>query len=165
VKEASLLREAQTLALSIPNTGMAVTADIGELDDMHPKNKKDVGERLALWALNKDYGLNEVVFSGPVYRSFRFENQGLRLSFNYVQSGLKIKGKSLVHFEIAGKDRVFYPAHAKIDEQMIIVKSDRVDKPVAVRYAWRINEIPNLYNGVGLPAIPFRSDDWDIAVE
>ncbi len=160
-KAASLLREAQTMAMTVPNTGMAVTADIGNIDDIHPKNKKDVGERLALWALAKTYDNDKIVCSGPLYRSMQIENSSIRISFDYAKTGLARKGDSLTHFRIAGKDQKFYPANAIIEGSAILVSSQKVANPVAVRYGWHIATMPNLYNREGLPAVPFRTDDWD----
>ncbi len=160
-KVASLLREAQTMTMSVPNTGMVVTADIGNINDIHPKNKHDVGERLALWALAKTYGNEKIVCSGPLYHSMQFEYKGIRISFDYAETGLIKKGESLTHFEIAGEDQIFYPAIAEIEGSTILVSSKKVPIPVAVRYGWTITSIPNLYNRGGLPAAPFRTDDWD----
>jgi sialate O-acetylesterase len=161
LKNASLLREAQTLALSLPKTGMVVTADIGNLDDSHPKNKQDVGERLALWAISKTYENDKFVYSGPMFRSFQINNSKIRIYFDYAESGLIKKGKSLNHFEIAGVDQIFYSANAEIEGSSVIVSSDSVANPIAVRYGWHITTIPNLFNTEGLPAAPFRTDMWE----
>jgi sialate O-acetylesterase len=161
LKNASLLREAQTMAMSLPNSGMVVTADIGNIDDIHPKNKLDVGERLALWAISKTYGNDKLVCSGPLFRSIQINNNRIRIYFDYAESGLIKKGKTLSHFEIAGVDQIYYPAIAEIEGSSVIVSSDSVANPVAARYGWWINTIPNLYNREGLPAAPFRTDNWD----
>jgi len=154
------LREAQLMALSLPNTGMAVTIDIGNPNDIHPKNKQEVGRRLALNALKLVYG-KDVVNSGPIYKSMAIEGNKIRLSFTHVDGGLVAKGgKRLKGFAIAGKDQKFVWANAKIDGKTIRVWSNRVPHPVAVRYAWAINPICNLYNKAGLPASPFRTDQW-----
>jgi sialate O-acetylesterase len=155
------LREAQLLTLKAsPNTGMAVTMDIGELKDIHPKNKQDVGKRLALWALAKVYGQKQV-YSGPIYKSMTVEGQKIRLQFRHVGGGLvSSDGKPLVQFTIAGADQKFVPATAEIDGRSILVHSDQVTEPVAVRYAWRHDAQPNLANKAGLPASPFRTDTW-----
>ncbi len=160
--KASLLREAQTMAMNIPNTGMVVTTDIGELNDIHPKNKLDVGKRLALWALTKTYGFKNIVCSGPLYKSMNIEGNKIRLYFDYSGKGLTIKGKELINFLIAGKDKAFYKAHAVIEDSTIIVYSKSVPKPEAVRFSFSIKSVPNLYNKEGLPAAPFRTDDWEI---
>ena len=154
------LREAQLMALSLPNTGMAVTMDIGDVDDIHPKNKQDVGKRLALWALAKTYARETVVCSGPIYKSMRVEADRIRLFFDYVGSGLVSKTGELTHFTIAAEDRRFVGAKAVIDGDTIIVSADEVKKPVAVRFAWSNAAVPNLFNEQGLPASSFRTDDW-----
>ena len=154
------LREAQLMALSLPNTGMAVTIDIGEAEDIHPKNKQDVGRRLALWALANTYGL-DVVYSGPIYESMAVEGGRARLRFKHSNGGLLAKdNEQLRGFAIAGQDRKFRWAEAKIDADAVVVWSDEVPQPVAVRYAWADNPACNLYNEAGLPASPFRTDNW-----
>jgi sialate O-acetylesterase len=154
------LREAQTMTLSLKNTGMAVIIDIGDAKDIHPKNKQDVGKRLELNALAKDYG-QKVEYSGPMYKSMKVKGNAIELSFDHVSGGLSAKGDSLKGFAIAGEDKKFVWADAKIEGKKIIVSSDKVAAPVAVRYAWAHNPVCNLYNGEGLPASPFRTDAWD----
>ena len=153
------LREAQTLALELPNTGMAVIIDIGEADDIHPKNKQDVGKRLALNALKKDYG-KDIVFSGPMYKSMQLDGNKIILTFDQIGSGLVADGDELVGFAIAGEDKNFTWATAKIEGETVVVSSPYVTQPVAVRYAWASNPLCNLYNKECLPASPFRTDDW-----
>jgi sialate O-acetylesterase len=153
------LREAQTMTLSLPKTGMAVTADIGDPNDIHPKNKQEVGRRLALAAEAIAYG-KDVVYSGPVYESMKVEGNRIRLSFTHVDGGLRGKSNPLKSFEIAGADRKFEAAQAKIEGKTVVVHSAKVAQPVAVRYAWADNPECSLYNKAGLPAVPFRSDDW-----
>ncbi|MBN1782693.1 9-O-acetylesterase [bacterium] len=154
------LREAQAMALSVPETGMAVIIDIGEAEDIHPKNKQDVGKRLALNALARVYD-EDVVYSGPVYRSMDTEGGKIRLFFDHVHKGLLAKGGRLTGFAIAGEDRKFVWADAEImDDGSILVSGVSVPKPVAVRYGWANNPECNLYNRDGLPASPFRTDDW-----
>jgi len=154
------LREAQLMTLALPNTGMAVIIDIGEADDIHPKNKQDVGKRLALWALAKTYG-KDLVYSGPVYKSMKVEGNKIILDFEHVGGGLAAGGgEPLKGFAIAGADRKFVWADAKIDGNTIVISSDGVSEPVAVRYGWANNPICNLTNKEGLPATPFRTDDW-----
>ncbi|MFA0752919.1 MAG: hypothetical protein IMHGJWDQ_000683 [Candidatus Fervidibacter sp.] len=154
------LREAQLLTFkTVPNTGMAVAIDIGEADDIHPRNKQDVGKRLALAALAIAYG-QKIVWSGPIYRSMRIEGNRIRLFFDHVGSGLVAKGDKLVGFAIAGKDRKFVWAKAEIEGDTVVVWSEQVPEPVAVRYGWADNPECNLYNREGLPASPFRTDDW-----
>ena len=153
------LREAQAAALALPNTGMAVTIDIGEADDIHPKNKQDVGLRLALAAHSMAYG-DRVVASGPVFDAVIPEGARLRVRFRHVGGGLVVKGDRLREFAVAGRDRKFVWADARIDGDSVIVSSPGVADPVAVRYAWADNPAATLYNREGLPAAPFRSDEW-----
>jgi len=154
------LREAQLLTLkSVPHTGMAVTMDIGNPKNIHPTNKQDVGHRLAVWALATVYGKNRV-YSGPIYRSMAVERDRIRLWFDHVGSGLASRdGKALSHFTIAGADMKFHPATARIDGPTVVVASDEVKAPAAVRFAWHETAEPNLMNQEGLPASPFRTDE------
>ncbi len=154
------LREAQALTLVLPNTGMACAIDIGESNDIHPKNKQDVGLRLALLASKIAYKKNSIA-SGPVYKSFRKEGSRIRISFNNTGSGLSTKdGKEVTGFAIAGSDQQFYWAKAIAEGNSIVVYSDKVSDPQAVRYAWADNPVCNLTNAEGLPAAPFRTDHW-----
>ncbi|RLD60489.1 MAG: 9-O-acetylesterase, partial [Bacteroidetes bacterium] len=154
------LREAQLMALSLPNTGMAVTIDIGDAKDIHPKNKQEVGKRLALYALAEVYG-KDIAYSGPMYKSMEIKEGKIRLQFNHTNNGLKIKGSDqLKGFTIAGADKKFVWADAKIEGNEIVVWNSKIKNPVAIRYAWASNPICNLYNGSELPASPFRTDDW-----
>lgn len=154
------LREAQQKTLSLPATGMAVIIDIGEAKDIHPKNKQDVGKRLGLIALNKTYGV-KVPCSGPTFSSFTTEGRQIKVKFNDVYTGLAAAdGQSLKGFAVAGEDQKFYWADAKIEGSQVVVSSSEVAKPVAVRYGWASNPVLNLVNKEGLPASPFRSDDW-----
>jgi len=154
-------RESQLKALAIPNTGMAVTIDVGEYNDIHPKHKKPVGYRLALAAEKVAYGEKNIVYSGPIYKSMKIEGSKIVLSFSNTGSGLVAKGGGrLKCFEICGIDDEFYPAEAKIENNKVIVFSDKVTEPVAVKYAWANNpEGVNFYNKEGLPASPFRTSD------
>ncbi|HBT75930.1 MAG TPA: sialate O-acetylesterase [Planctomycetaceae bacterium] len=167
------IRDAQRKSLEIKNSGMAVTIDIGEAQDIHPRNKFDVGERLALWALAKDYGRKDLVFSGPLYKSMTVEGNAIRIAFDHTGSGLMVgrkEGRSPTvevlnavpcRFAISGADQKWIWAEAKIDGDTILVSAPEVAEPVAVRYAWSNNpEGANLYNREGLPASPFRTDDW-----
>lgn len=154
------LWEAQTSAAqSIPHTGMVVVNDIGDLKDIHPKNKQDVGKRLALWALAKDYGKSTVVYSGPVFKSMTVEGNRLRLTFDSVGGGLASRdGKPLDWFEIIDADEGgFVPAKAEIDGATVVLSADGVKKPVAMRYAWNMLAEPNLMNAEGLPTSAFRA--------
>jgi sialate O-acetylesterase len=154
------LREAQTLTLLEPQTGMAVIIDIGDTNDIHPRNKLDVGHRLAAWALASTYR-EKVPPSGPLYSSFAVEGDQIRIRFKHVAGGLKTpEGAPLKGFAIAGADQKFVWAEARIDGKDVVVWNKDVMTPVAVRYAWADNPICNLYNAVGLPASPFRTDNW-----
>lgn len=154
------LREAQLLTLDkVKHSGMAVTMDIGNPEDIHPSNKRDVGLRLALWALAKDYH-RDVVFSGPLYREQSTEGSKIRIHFDHTGSGLLAKGGPLTHFEIAGEDRVYHPAEALIDGNTVVVSAAQVPSPVAVRYGWSNTAEPNLFNKEGLPASSFCTDSW-----
>ncbi len=156
------LREAQTMTLSLPNTGMATIIDIGEAGDIHPKNKQDVGRRLALSALKIAYN-QDVVYSGPTFKEMKIDRNFAIISFDNIGSGLYIKDKYgyVNGFTVAGKDKVFHWAKVHISGDKIIVTCDDVDKPVAVRYGWANNpDDLNLYNLEGLPAVPFRTDTW-----
>jgi len=153
------LREAQTMTLALPNTGMAVAIDVGEADDIHPRNKQDVGYRLALNALAGTYGL-DVVFAGPLFRSMAVEGNAIRLHFDHVGGGLVARGDELTGFAVAGDDRGFAWADARLDGDTVVVSSPEVPTPVAVRYSWADNPVCNLYNAEGLPASPFRTDTW-----
>ncbi|MCK6489128.1 MAG: 9-O-acetylesterase [Planctomycetes bacterium] len=155
------LREAQALtAANLKNCGMAVIIDVGEAKDIHPKNKQDVGKRLALQALAKTYG-KPVVASGPVYQGMKVDGSSVRVSFTELGGGLAVRGGGeLTGFTLAGEDRKFQWAQARIDGDAVVVSAAAVTKPVAVRYAWTHNPDCNLVNKAGLPAGPFRSDDW-----
>ena len=154
------LREAQSMTLKVANTGQAVIIDVGDAVDIHPKNKQDVGKRLALWALAKDYGKN-VVYSGPTYKSMETSGNQIVLHFDNIGGGLVAKGgEALKGFAIAGADKKFVWADARIVGDTVVVSSPEVQAPVAVRYAWADNPICNLYNKADLPASPMRTDDW-----
>jgi len=154
------LREAQTKTLSVPNTGQAVIVDIGDVRDIHPRNKKDVGRRLARLALARDYGFKTIIDSGPVFAKAEREGAGYRVSFAPSTSGLIAPLNELVGFELAGEDKVFKPATAVIEKDTVLVTSAEVTAPVAVRYAWRNAAQAGLFNKEGLPAVPFRTDTW-----
>jgi len=160
----ALLQDRMRLVLATtPKTGMAIINDTGEVDDIHPGNKKDPGERLALWALAKDYGKDLVAYSGPLYRGAEVKEGAIRVTFDQAGKGLKSRdGGDLQRFEIAGQDQVWHWADAKIDgPDAVLVSSATVAKPVAVRYAWASNpEGANLVNSEGLPTSVFRNDDW-----
>ncbi|MFH1920027.1 MAG: 9-O-acetylesterase, partial [Planctomycetota bacterium] len=155
------LWEAQLRTLSLPNTGMAVTTDVANVKDIHPKNKQDVGRRLALWALANTHG-KDLVYSGPLYESMSVEAGKIRVRFKHVGGGLVAKGGDLTHFTIAGADGQFVPATATIDGDSIVVHAEQVAEPAAVRFGWRDDAEPNLFNAEGLPASPFRTDDFEM---
>ena len=152
------LREAQSMALSLPNTGMAVTIDVGNPKDIHPTNKLAVGERLARLALAKDYA-KDVVPSGPLFKSARVQGAAIRVRFTFAE-GLRAAGTEPTGFAIAGADRKFVPAVAVIEGDTVTVRAESVTNPVAVRYGWEGAPDCNLQNAEGLPASPFRSDRW-----
>jgi sialate O-acetylesterase len=154
------LREAQFLSLSTPKTGMAVTLDVGSPKSIHPSNKKDVGERLALWALAKDYN-KHVAYSGPLYKSMKVKNDKIILTFDQVGAGLTIDSKNGENnFLIAGTDSIFKKADVKIVGKNLVVSSLEVPSPIAARYGWRNYIDASLFNKAGLPASSFRTDDW-----
>jgi sialate O-acetylesterase len=155
----ALLREAQSKALSLPATGQAVAIDIGEVGNVQPRNKQEVGRRLALLAKAKVYSI-PVDYSGPAFSRITIEGPSVRVHFSFAGEGLTASGKPLQSFEAAGADHVFHPASAEIEGDTVLVESAEVRLPVAVRYAWRDAPEANLYNGAGLPAAPFRSDAW-----
>ena len=152
------LREAQLKTLSLPNTGMAVTIDIGDNNRIHPQNKQEVGRRLSLIARAKTYG-EDIPYSGPIYKSQKIAGSKIEIAFTQTNGGLVAKGDTLKGFVIAGADKKFYRANAIILGNKVIVSSPDVASPVAVRYAWANNPACNLYNGAGLPASPFCTDD------
>ena len=142
---------------------MCVTTDISDIKDIHPKNKQEVGRRLALWALGTTYGKHGLVYSGPLYESMAVENNKIRLKFKHVGGGLVADGgKPLLHFTIAGEDQNFVEATAVIENDTVVVTSDKVPKPVAVRFAWDQTAEPNFFNKEHLPASPFRTDDFKL---
>ncbi|MEP6804310.1 MAG: sialate O-acetylesterase [Flavobacterium sp.] len=155
------IRETQLMSLkTIPNSGMVVTTDVGDAQNIHPIDKQTVGSRLALIARAKTYGENKLVYSGPIFNHMKIKKQKAQLFFDYADSGLQKKGATLKEFEIAGNDQIFYPAEAKIDGKTVVVSSSKVKEPVAVRFAWKAVPEPNLFNNDNLPASPFRTDDW-----
>jgi len=153
-------REAQAKALSAPNTGMAVAIDLAEPgDDNLPRNKEDVGKRLSLWALARAYG-KDLAYSGPLYESMAIEIDKIRIRFKSGSGGLKAGAEPLKGFKMSGEFRIFVDADAVIDGDTVVVSSKEVRWPAAVRYAWDDNPDGNLTNKEGLPAAPFRTDNW-----
>jgi sialate O-acetylesterase len=154
------LREAQLKALSMPNTGMAVTLDIGDINNIHPKDKPSVGKRLSLWALNKTYHQTDIkVYSGPIYKKMKVEGSKIRLYFDYANYGLMSKHNYLSGFTIASKDMNFIPADALIDGSTLLVSAKTVKNPLTVRYAFTDTSTATLFNIEGLPATSFRTDN------
>jgi hypothetical protein len=149
-------------ALKVPKTGMAITMDIGDPADIHPKNKQDVGRRLALWALGTVYGQKVASVSGPLPAGHAVKGGEVVCSFTHADGGLTAKGGDLKGFVIAGADQKWLPANARIVGDTVAVSHPDVKAPVAVRYAWAANPECNLFNGAGLPASPFRTDTFDL---
>ena len=152
------LREAQRRSMDIPNTGMISTLDIGNVMDIHPANKKAVGERLALWALAKNYG-KDVVYSGPIPANVEVQGSSLHISFDYANEGLVVDASKPNQFEIAGEDGVYYEAKVAVKESVLILSSPKVSKPVSARYAYKNGSEGTLFNGVGLPAPTFNTQN------
>jgi sialate O-acetylesterase len=156
-----VVQEQMLKTLAVPDTGMAVAIDVGEANDIHPRNKQAVGDRLARWALAKFYG-RDLCASGPLFKSAELRDGSIVLNFDYACEGLRAEGDALRGFAVAGADQQFVWADAKIDGRTVVVSNARVGKPVAVRYSWASNPVGNLTNGAGLPASPFRTDDWPL---
>jgi sialate O-acetylesterase len=155
------LWEAQTATLALPNTGMAVTVDIATVGDIHPPNKHEVGRRLALWALARDYGRKDLVYSGPLYDKHEIDGRNVTIQFTHADGGLVSRdGKPLTWFTVAGEDKTFLPANAEIVGDAVVVTCPEIEHPAAVRFGWNHIAEPNLANEAGLPASPFRTDKW-----
>jgi sialate O-acetylesterase len=155
------LREAQAQALGLPRTGMATAIDIGEASDIHPHNKQEVGRRLALVARHEVYGEKGLAYSGPTYQSMTVQGDAIRLKFIHAEGGLFAKnGAPLQGFAVAGADQQFHWARARVVGNEVVVQSEDVKRPVAVRYDWANNPNGNLTNKAALPAVPFRTDTW-----
>jgi sialate O-acetylesterase len=160
----AFLREAQTQTLPLSNTGMVLTSDlVDNINDIHPKMKKEVGERLANYALAETYGLKNIAYKIPMYQSMQVEKDRVRVRFTNAENGLTSKG-ALTEFFIAGEDKKFVPANAKIEGNTVVVWSKEVPKPIAVRFGFRNAAILNLYNKEGVPVNLFRSDDWPVHI-
>jgi sialate O-acetylesterase len=159
-----LTREAQTMTLSLKNTGMAVAIDVGEEGNIHPKRKAPVGARLALAARSVAYG-ESLVYSGPMYDTMKVEEGKITLRFDHVGGGLEVRGGDLTGFTIAGEDMEFVEADAEIVGETVVVSSEQIEKPAAARYAWTGFPTCNLFNKEGLPASPFRTDDQELQVD
>ncbi|UMB62097.1 hypothetical protein MHL31_07850 [Lutibacter sp. A80] len=161
---AATVREAQLkISENVESTGIVVTSDVGNVNDIHPSNKRPIGERLAKLALYKSYGQKDKVFSGPRYKSHTIKGDVIRLKFDFVDNGIKDVGEEeLKWFAIAGSDKKFYKGHAIIDGRDILVSSSYVKNPISVRFAWYNTAVPNFFNVEGLPASPFKLDNWNI---
>jgi sialate O-acetylesterase len=151
-----IIRDAQRRSLMVDNTAMVVTSDIGDIHNLHPGNKKEVGLRLAQIALNRTYGDNSAIDSGPLYRSHEVMADKIRIQFDFAE-GLNYTGKELTGFEIAGKDNIFYPASAEIEEETVIIHSSKVPEPVHARFAWSKDATPQLFNTAKLPTSSFTT--------
>jgi sialate O-acetylesterase len=160
----SLVREAMLKTLRLPKTGMAITVDIGEASNIHPKNKQEVGRRLSLWALGTVYDRKVPAISGPLPAGHEINNNKIIIAFDHTEGGLIAKDGDLTGFLVAGEDKQWKPADAGIEGDKVVVSSTEVAKPVAVRYAWASVADCNLFNGAGLPASPFRTDAWPVDV-
>ena len=158
----AVLREQQTKAMKLPNTGMVVIPDlVNDTANIHPQDKKDVGIRLGNWALAKTYNRNDIVYASPMYKYMKIENGKAVISFDFNSSGLMSTDSNITEVYIADSDKIFYPASASIDTGKLTVWSDKVKNPVAVRYAFRNAAIGNLFSKDGLPVAPFRTDHWE----
>lgn len=155
------VREEMLKALKVPKTGMAITLGLGEANDIHPKNKQEVGKRLSMWALADVYKQKGVASSGPLPSNNKAKGGEMVITFKHTDGGLKVEGSELKGFAIAGEDKVWKWAQARIEGDKVIVSNPDIKKPVAVRYAWSANPVFSLYNGAGIPATPFRTDDWE----
>jgi sialate O-acetylesterase len=157
------VREGMLKTLALPSTGMAVTIGCGEASNIHPKNKQEVGRRLSLWALASVYGKKGLPASSPLPSGHQVRGSEVVVTFTHADGGLVARGGELKGFAIAGSDKQWYKATAKIDGAQVVVSCPEVKQPVAVRYAWADNPEFNLFSGAGLPATPFRTDDWPLA--
>ena len=160
----AVLRESQQKTMSLPKTSMAVAVDIGEPHDIHPRNKQEVGRRLALAAQSVAYG-RKIEYMGPTFKSLRADGGILHLRFTHAVGGLVVRGQNVLGFEIAGQDQQFFPAVVKIVGSEAVLSSTHVAKPIAARYAWADDPKCNLYNKQGLPAVPFRTDEWAVSTQ
>jgi sialate O-acetylesterase len=157
----ALLQEAQTQSMGYPNVGMVVISDlVTDTSDIHPKNKHEVGYRLANWALAETYHKQGIAYKSPLYKSMSTEKGKAILLFDNAPSGLMVKDKGIKELYVAGEDKIFYPAKAKIEDNMLIAWSKKVKDPVAVRYAFGNTAIGNLFSKEGLPVTAFRTDNW-----
>ncbi len=162
----AFLREAQTKSMSYPNTGMVVISDlVDDIKDIHPKNKIDVASRLANWALAETYGKKGIIYKSPMYKSMKAENGKIRIYFDHAENGLMSNGGAPTEFYLAGADKNFLPAAAKIEGSAIVVSHKDIKNPVAVRFGFSNAAMPNLFSKAGLPVNLFRTDDWPVDTE
>lgn len=162
---AALLREAQSKTMHYPKTGMVVVTDlVDNINDIHPQNKKDVGKRLASWALAETYGIKNITYKSPAFRKMEINKERATIYFDHAPNGLMLKtrDKNVTEFYIAGSDRKFYPAKAKISGDQIILSAREVKNPVAVRFGFSNTAMPNIFSKEGLPITPFRTDNWEV---
>ena len=160
---AAILREQQVKAMDMPKTGMVVISDlVDDVRDIHPPNKQDVGKRLAGWALAETYGVSEIAYKSPVYKSMEIEKGKIRIRFENAENGLVCPDKKITHFRISGEDRQFMDAEARIKDNSVIVYGKEIQQPVAVRFSFDNASIPNLFNAEGLPVSLFRTDNWEL---
>jgi len=160
--KAPIIREMQMQTMEVPKTGMVVVSDlVDDIKNIHPRNKQDVGKRLANWALAETYGIKGIVYKHPLYESMKAEKTKIRISFSNVPDGLIMKGEELKCFEIAGADKVFVPATARIDGNAVIVSAKGIKTPIAVRFSFSNDAVGNLFSKEGLPVAPFRTDSWE----
>jgi sialate O-acetylesterase len=160
--KAAMIREMQMLTLEVPKTGMVVVSDlVDDIKNIHPMNKQDVGKRLANWALGDTYGVKGIAYKHPIYESMKLEKSKVRISFLNVPNGLVMQDDELKHFEIAGADKVFVPAIAKIDGNTVLVSAKGIKTPEAVRFSFSNDAMGNLFSKEGLPVAPFRTDKWE----
>lgn len=162
----ALLQEAQTKSSTYPNVGMVVVSDlVDNINNIHPQNKKDVGIRLANWALVETYHRKNVGYKSPTYKNMVIESDKIIVSFNDALNGLKLKGEKINEMYIAGEDKIFYQAEVEIENDKLVIWSNKVIKPVAVRYAFGNTAIGNLFSMEGLPVAPFRTDKWEVDIQ
>jgi sialate O-acetylesterase len=162
--KAYIVREQQTKTMkAVSHTGMVVVSDlVDDIKDIHPKNKLDVGKRLAGWALGETYGKKQGIYKSPMYESMKIEKDKIRLSFENATNGLQVRGKTITGFQIAGQDQKFVEASAQLKGKEIIVFSKAIKNPAAVRFCFDETSMPNVFNKEGLPLAPFRTDNWEI---
>ncbi|MEJ7676810.1 MAG: sialate O-acetylesterase [Segetibacter sp.] len=162
----SVIQEQQGKVLTLENTGMVVTTDlVPDTTDIHPPLKKAVGDRLAATALVKTYHRTGITYASPMYKSMSVDGSRAIITFTNSEDGLMVKGDSVSQLYVAGSDKMFYPAEGKISGSKLVVSSDKVRQPVAVRFGFSNAAVGNLFSKSGLPVAPFRTDDWDLGIK